>query len=216
MHILYQVTYIPHLGTDFPKYYVGSKYNYVGNYFGSVDSRCIFDYTDGMTLRDWWKSRKPSNFKFQILASFEDISPKELLQKEHELHLALDILTDDYFNRTTAIPTMYPGKGYKLGAKARKNFSIARKRHWDSEEGEARKERLRNPDEATRLLKSKLAKQRWQNPTPAMLNKTKPSRGVRWKDRLFLSSKQASEITGIPLSTIQWKVRTNKDDWSYI
>ena len=58
MNILYKVTYLPHLNTNWPKYYVGSKYNYKGNYFGSVDSKQIYEYTEGLTLKDWWKKEK--------------------------------------------------------------------------------------------------------------------------------------------------------------
>ena len=102
MHILYKITYLPHLNTKWPKFYIGSKYNYKGKYFGSVDSKQIYDYTEGLPLRDWWKKQDKNYFLFEILEEFNSITPQELVAKEYDLHVQLDVLSDSYFNHSIA------------------------------------------------------------------------------------------------------------------
>jgi hypothetical protein len=102
MHILYQITYLPHINTPYPKYYVGSKYNYKGNYFGSVRSQNVPEYTNGLTLEIWWKTRNKKDFLFEIIEQFENITPGELVVRERQLQDKLNVLTEDYFNTSKA------------------------------------------------------------------------------------------------------------------
>jgi hypothetical protein len=71
MHVLYKITSLPHLNTEYPKYYVGSKYNWKPGYYGSLSSKRMFDYTRGLTLKEWWKEeiKTPGNFIAEIISS---------------------------------------------------------------------------------------------------------------------------------------------------
>lgn len=110
MHILYKVTYLPHLGTNLPKYYIGSKYNYKGNYYGSVSSNLVHDYTNGLTLKNWWSSRNKEDFKFEVLKIFDQITPGDLILQERILHDELNVLSEDYFNSCKALKGFYSVK----------------------------------------------------------------------------------------------------------
>jgi hypothetical protein len=216
MHILYKVTYLPHLGTKYPKYYIGSKMNYVGNYFGSPSSKKKFKYTCGQSLKDWWKSRDKADFKFEVVKTFPDITTRiELLTEEHNLQLELDITSDEYFNRAYARARFFPKKNSK-SRQHRKKISQAKKRWYQTKQGQEFLDRKRFPTEEVRLAKSKQAKERWKNPTPAMLSKVKSSRKVSCNGLIYNSTKEASNVTGIKLSTLQLWVRTNKNGWNYI
>jgi hypothetical protein len=106
MHVLYRITYLPHINTPLPKFYIGSKFNYKGNYFGSVMSQTVPEYTGGLKLKDWWKTRNKQDFLFEIIEQFEEITPAELVIKERELQDKFNVLAEDYFNTSKA------GKGF--------------------------------------------------------------------------------------------------------
>lgn len=132
MHILYKVTYLPHMETSYPKYYIGSKFNYKGNYYGSVSSNAVLDYTDGLPLKKWWVSRKKEDFKFEILKIFEQIDPVELILQERKLHDELNVLSNEYFNSCKAL------KGFvssKKSAETKIKLSISLKKFYNSPEG---------------------------------------------------------------------------------
>lgn len=164
MHILYKITYLPHLGTDYPKFYIGSKYNYKGNYYGSVDSKQIYPYTEGKQLKNWWKEQKQNieNFKFEILQKFDEITPEQLVERERDLHLSLDVLSEEYFNHSVAT------KGFcsrKRSEESKQHIAKKTKEYWDSEEGQEKRNRL---TERNKTHHSEWMKERWQNPTEAM------------------------------------------------
>ena len=163
MHVLYKITYLPHLNTENPKYYIGSKYNYKGNYYGSIASKKKFDYTDGLTLKDWWKTRNKLDFKFDIIKTYNDISPQDLVIKERDLQLELNVLDYDFFNQSIAT------RGFVSSIKndeTRQKQSISTKAYWDSPEGIEKRKRL---SERNKEVKSKELKEKWKNPSDAQL-----------------------------------------------
>ena len=131
MNIIYKITYKPHLNTKYPKYYIGSKYNYKGNYWGSVDSKQLFDFSDNIPLRVWWKNKLKTNkedFVFEILKDCGNLTPKELVHIEYFIHLELDVLSDEYFNSSIAttgfVSIKKHDKTKMLMSKKPKNFGI--------------------------------------------------------------------------------------------
>lgn len=133
MHILYKITYLPHIGTNYPKYYIGSKYNFKGNYFGSVSSSSIPEYTNGETLKKWWSTRDKKDFKFEILKIFEQIDPGELILQERKLHDELNVLSNEYFNSCKAL------KGFvssKKSVETKIKLSNSLKKFYSSPEGQ--------------------------------------------------------------------------------
>lgn len=229
MHILYMVTYLPHLDTNYPKYYIGSKYNYRGNYFGSVDSKQIYDYTDGKLLRDWWKEQKqnPSNFKFEILQEFVDITPLQLVEYERDLQLQLDVLSEDYFNHSIAT------KGFcsrKRSPETKKVVSRKTKEYWESEAGVLKKQRL---SERNKTKQSEWMLEKWKQPSDAMLKREvhgRPKgakdlkqrsprnniRKIKYGNVVYNDAVEASSCAGVhPVSIRRW-CKNNVNDWSYV
>lgn len=143
--VLYRITYLPHLETDLPKYYIGSKYNYknTDSYLGSPSSTQIFDYTDGMTLAHWWKQKIKNNkddFIFEILEEYDNITPGDLVIKEGDLQKTLDVvLSDDFFNQGYATCGWYSRPNNK---ESRKKKSVATKKYWASQAGQEKRKRL--------------------------------------------------------------------------
>jgi hypothetical protein len=186
MHILYKVTYLPHLGlgTNRPKFYIGSKYNYKGNYYGSVASKQVYEYTEGKSLKDWWKIQKltPENLLFEVLEVFDDITPEELVNKERDLQLKLNVLSESYFNHSVAT------KGFcskKRSEESIKHISNKTKQYWDSDAGQLKRQRLVERNERNKKIHSDLMIEKWKNPSDAM------------KEGLIKSLKTR---TGVPLS----------------
>lgn len=229
MHILYKITYLPHLGTEHPKYYIGSKYNYKGNYYGSVDSKQIYAYTCGKKLRDWWKEQKryPERFKIEILEQFGDITPEELVNKERDLHLTMNVLGEEYFNHSIAT------KGFcskKRSDETKKNVSKKTKEYWNSEAGQLKKQRL---TERNKKFQSEWMKEKWSNPTDAMLNKkyygrskgskdltTRQLRGnirkVCYNGKIYINAIEASKDCNVHPVTIRRWCKENINNWSYV
>ena len=229
MHILYKVTYLPHLETEHPKYYIGSKYNYKGDYFGSVDSKQVYSYTNGKPLRDWWKEQKqyPESFLFEIIESFEEITPEELVIKERDLHIKLNVLSESYFNHSIAT------KGFcskKRSEESKKHISNKTKKYWDSDAGKMKKQRL---TERNKNCQSDWMKQKWQSPSEAMLNRivhgrpkgskdltTRKSRSsikqVCHSNVIYEDANKAAQIFGVhPVSIRRW-CKNKINDWSYV
>jgi ribosomal protein L32E len=158
MNIIYKITYIPHLNTDYPKYYIGSKYNYTGNYFGSVSSAQEFDYTEGLSLKDWWKNRNKDDFIFEIIQDCGDVDTKKLVKIERDIHKKLNVLSDDFFNSSIATLGWV---SVKKSEKTKEKMSEKTKEFWESELGKQKKKRLieRNEKHSSKRLKEK-----WQDP----------------------------------------------------
>lgn len=176
--VIYRITYTPHLGTKYPKFYIGSKHNYNGSYYGSVSSERIFEYTDGFTLKDWWAkkvSETPSDFTFEILSK-HDATPHELVLIERSIQEEFDVLSDEYFNQCLA------ARGFVSTPKSesfKKHISVKTKEYWDSPAGLEKRKRLSNRN---KQLKSEQMKELWSNPTPAMLARENHGRPKGAKD----------------------------------
>lgn len=229
MHILYKITYLPHLGTDYPKFYIGSKYNYKGNYYGSVDSKQIYPYTEGKQLKNWWKEQKQNieNFKFEILQKFDEITPEQLVERERDLHLSLDVLSEEYFNHSVAT------KGFcsrKRSEESKQHIAKKTKEYWDSEEGQLKKQRL---IERNKQHQSNWMKERWKTPSDAQLNANIPGRPKGAKDLkarqprgnirkvcfdgiVYNDAMEASKIYNVHPVTIRRWCKDNMNKWSYV
>lgn len=178
--VIYKITYKPHLETEYPKYYVGSKKNYNPKrfYLGSVSSSQIWEYTDGLTLCEWWKIKTRGNsedFVFEILEETE-LTPQELIELEKSWQIELGVLTPEYFNQSLAT------SGFCSKEKSpttRKIQSQKTKEYWDSPAGLEKKKRL---SERNRRVKSAEMKEKWQNPTEAMKNIGKKILGIKRSD----------------------------------
>ena len=161
MHVIYKITFLPHLNTNLPKYYIGSKYNYRGGYFGSVASKQRYAFTGDLTLRDWWKLQQqtPSNFLIEIINQYEDITPNELVEMERQVHIELGVMSEEYFNHS------YATKGFcgcKRGEHSRAHIAEKTQSYWNSAEGQEKKLRLIARNKASQ---SNLMKSRWSDPT---------------------------------------------------
>jgi hypothetical protein len=223
------ITYLPHIGTSYPKYYIGSKYDYKGNYYGSVDSKQIYEYTCGKSLRDWWKEQKrnPENFKFEILAEYKDLTAIQLVEHERDLHIKMDVLSDQYFNHSIAT------KGFcsrKRSLETKKIVSNKTKQYWNSEDGLLKKKRL---SERNKNFQSNWMLEKWKNPSDAMLNRLVHGRPkgskdlsqrtprtnikkVKCGDVLYNDAFEASCAVGVhPVSIRRW-CKNKINDWSYV
>jgi hypothetical protein len=229
MHVLYKITYLPHIGTNYPKYYIGSKYNYKGNYYGSVDSKQIYDYTNGLQLKDWWKLQKsnPENFKIEILQEFAEITALELVNRERELHIKYNVLSEEYFNHSIAT------KGFcsiKRGEISKKIISEKTKKYWNSPEGALKKLRLINRNTS---VQSDIMKEKWKTPSDAMINMQRNGRPkgakdltkrsvrssikqVKHKNVVYKNAVEAAEYFNVhPVSIRRW-CKENINNWSYV
>lgn len=226
--VIYKITYIPHLNSSFPKYYIGSKYNYKGNYFGSVSSTKTFAFTEGKCLKDWWKNLNKSDLLFEVLYEFDDITPQKLVEIESDIQIEFDVLSEEYFNQSLATGKFCAAKNSE---ETKLKKSIKTKQYWDSELGEAKKERL---IERNKLTKSEEMKMLWKtnlifrekaikNHRPKGIKEEFPRKErsnvkkVKYKDQIFDSAKKASNILNLPAHTIRYRCKTNyKNEWSYI
>ena len=156
MNIIYRITYIPHLNTSYPKYYIGSKMNYKpGKYFGSVQSKRVFDYTNGLPLRDWWKSIDTNDFLFEILEVCEDnITSKDIVLIERNIQLKFNVAqNEEYFNQSIATE----GFASVPRTESTKALQAAKlKEYYQSEEGKLKRQRI---SERNQKLKTG-----WKNP----------------------------------------------------
>jgi len=199
MHVVYKITYIPHLNTEHPKYYIGSKYNYKPGYFGSVASKQVYDYTDGMYLKDWWKIQKqcPENFIFEILEIFDDITPDELIKRELLFQQQYNVLSEDFFNHSLATVGFC---GAKRGEVSRKLISQRMKDFWASGEGQEKRERL---IERNQKQQSTVMLEKWKDPSDKMieyrarLGKNTKSDETKLKMSIARRSKLVVEYNGI-------------------
>jgi hypothetical protein len=231
-NILYKITYLPHLNTNYPKYYIGSKYKYTGNYFGSIASNQSFEYTNGLKLKDWWKLKQKENihdFSFEIIKEFDaNITPKQLVEEESKLHIQLDILNDEYFNQSIAT------KGFcstKNTDETKLKKSLKTKEFWNSNNGKLKKQKLIERNKTQH--KQKMI-ERWKNPTDKMKNRPLSGRPKGAKDLtkrkksskikkilangiIFNDAYEASKHFGIHPVNVRRRCRLNYENtWSYI
>ena len=107
MNIIYRITYLPHLKNQTPPYYyIGSKYNYNKNYWGSPSSKQKDWYSDNMSIKEWWKIKIKNNindFSFEILEEYNNMNASELVVEEKKIQLQFNVKNnDEYFNKSIA------------------------------------------------------------------------------------------------------------------
>ena len=229
MHVVYKITFIPHIGTDKPKYYIGSKFNYKPGYFGSVSSKKVFGYTNDIPLHIWWKKEakdNPGNFKFEILEECSKMNKYELVKCENEWQLHFDIRTSDYFNQVYASGKFVSGAKDKC---TKLKLSDSLKKYYSTEEGGLKKERLVERNKATR---SSIMKERWQKPTDKMIKRVITGRPKGSQDnkkrvvffrtltdgvRVYSNANEAALVYKIAPANIRRRCRINyKGVWRYI
>ena len=232
MDVIYKITYLPHLGTENPKWYIGSKKNWSPNrfYMGSVSSSQIFEYTDGLPLKDWWKNETRNNkerFSFEILETFDNISAQDLVKREKEIQQEMNVLSEDYFNQSIATEGYVSVKNTEY---TKRKKSQKTKEFWNTPEGIEKRKRL---SERNALVKSEEMKNRWKNPTKSMIErevtgrpkgakdlksrKQRPQRKVLIEGILYNNAKEASDKLGIDPVNVRRRCRMEKySDWSYV
>lgn len=227
MHVLYRVTYIPHESSNVnPKYYVGSKYNYARKYYGSPSSVQQDWYTSGKSIAEWWKievKRNPRNFRFEILESYDNITPTKLVEKEYDLHIQLNVKTDEYFNRA------YATRGWvsaKRSYDSKKKSSSSLRAYWSGEHLERRAEmRLMNattkPDLMKALWKSGRFDHIAHNGRPKGAKDKKPrlknERKVIIDGIVYPSAQEAAAKFSIDPVNVRRRCRMSKyTNWQYL
>ncbi len=167
MNIIYKVTYLPHLDTIYPKYYIGSKLNYKGNYFGSIASRKKFKFTDQFTLKDWWRfeiKHHPKNFLFEILEECSVLNKHQLAEKEKEYQLKHNVvISEEYFNQAIATGLFVSSK---KDNETKLKMSNSLKNYYQTEEGIEKRKRL---IERNKTSHSITMKEKWKHPSEKML-----------------------------------------------
>lgn len=232
MHVIYKITYLPHLITQTPPYYyIGSKFNYDGKYMGSPASNQMDWYTEEMSIKNWWKTQifdKPKDFLFEVLEVVNTDSPQFLVEIEKDYHIKLDVRHSvDYFNKSIAT------SGWVSSPRTDLTKELASKKtseYWNSPDGEEKKKRL---SERNRATHSEKMKSRWTNPTDSMKNaihngrpkgakdlvprNPKPERSVYVEGIIYESAKLASDTLNIHPATVRRKCKsTTILEWRYI
>lgn len=188
MNIIYKVTYLPHLSTNYPKFYIGSKLNYKNNYFGSIASRKKFEFTEGLTLKDWWKKQvknNPNLFLFEILEDCSMLDKHQLADKEKEYQLERNVaMSTEYFNQAIATGLFVSST---KDMETRSKMSTSLKDYYQTPEGIEKRKRLA---ERNKLISSQIMKDKWKNPSEKMLKRivfgrSKGSKDKNKRNRLF-------------------------------
>lgn len=122
MPVIYLTIYTPWRNNQEgkPWLYIGSKQKDDPKYFGSVSSKHIPNWSNGLTLKDWWKKEikeNPQNFEKKILFSFSESLPKKiLLDIESEILKVNDCMNSSvFFNRTNSAAGPGSPKGTNIG-----------------------------------------------------------------------------------------------------
>lgn len=232
MHILYRVTYLPHLANHTPPYYyVGSKYNYNGSYYGSPASKQCDWYTGDLSIAEWWKSmvrNRPDDFLFEVIDTVDVDTPQQLVNEEKKLQLQLDVrYSIEYFNKSIAT-TGWASSPRTIHTKQKASKNMLQL--WRSEEGRKRKDNL---SKRNRDTKSQQMKERWQHPTEAMLNrkchgrpkgakdvkprKPRPMQKIEVNGRLYDNALSVSDEFGITPTSVRRRCRMEKyTEWKYV
>lgn len=219
-HIIYRVTYSPHLNTKYPKFYIGSKYDYKGSYYGSVSSVQIHEFTNGMPLVEWWKKIDKNDCLFEILESFQNITPADLVEVEKKYHLENNVsYSDEYFNASIATSGWV---SVKRSEHTKKIMSDKTKKYWDSAAGQEKRKRLIENNKKT---KSELMMKKWQDPEfrermkyrkRAGPRKNTPFRKCKIEGVVYMNVKEASKVYNLTADYIRKKCRTEEyTEWNY-
>lgn len=224
-HIVYCITYTPHLNTELPKYYIGSKYNYYDSYLGSVSSNKSREYTEGMTLKQWWKIKTketPEDFIIEILEFFDKITPNELTEIELKYQKQFDIKSSDYFNSAYANGN-FVSKKNSQETKALK--SKRTKEYWNSERSKDKREKLIQFNKSTKSdwLKQKIlagefdvhkgGRKKGSKNKPGY--KLRKSRNVKYENMIFNDAYDASKYLNLHPVSIRRKCKYQVDGWTY-
>lgn len=239
MNILYRVTYLPHLKNQTPPYYyVGSKYNYKGNYFGSPSSKQKDWYTGELSICEWWKKEikeNKHNFLFEMVFEYDKITPDQLVEEEKNYQLNLNVkYSNEYFNKSIATTGWV---SIPRTNETKEKLRKITKEYWDncSEESIERRRKL---SERNRKVKSKQLKEKWKNPTDKMKEnyerfvnmakthkrgKDKSKRKPKITQKVFCcgimyeNAVEASKVIGIDPVNIRRRCRLEKyQDWYYL
>ena len=164
VNVIYRITYLPHVGIDvLPKYYIGSKYDLKINrkYLGSPSSGQIFSYTEGLSLKNWWKREtrdRPDNFMFEVISTEpHDITPQELVLREKEHQTKVNICSVEYFNQGIAT-VGFVSKKRSDGVK--RDIAEKTRAYWNTPAGLDKKNRL---SERNKRTKSTELKRKWED-----------------------------------------------------
>jgi len=229
MNIIYKVTYLPHLSTNYPKFYIGSKFKYKGNYFGSIASRKKLEFTEGVSLKDWWKKQckhNPNAFQFEILEDCSMLDKHQLAEKEKEYQLKHDVAhSSEFFNQAIATGLFVSGK---KDEETKTKMSKSLKEYYQTPEGLEKRKRL---VERNKILSSNTMKEKWKNPSDKMLNRVISGRPKGIKEiakrnksfrqvfdgfNIYKNAETAAKIYGITPTSIRRRCRLNYNNaWRY-
>lgn len=231
MDVVYKITYLPHINTNYPKFYIGSKKNWKSNrnYLGSVASQRVFDFTNGKSIKDWWNFNTKQNkddFVFEILESFEDISLSGLVIREREWQIKYDVISEEYFNQSLAICGFF-SRPNSEETKIKK--SLKTKLFWDTERGRQKKERLakrnketkseeiRNAWKISQKLKDRITSGRPKGAKDLTARKIRREQKVCIEGVLYDNAKLAAKKYEIDVNNIRRRCRMDQYiDWNYI
>lgn len=197
---------------------------------GSVASKQVFDFTEGLSLKDWWKAETKNHkdrFVFEILKSYDNIDAKDLVIEEKIIQEQLDVLSEEYFNQSIATEGFVSRKNTEH---TKRKKSEATKKYWSTPEGISKRKRL---SERNARVKSKEMKERWKAPTDKMLNKkmegrpkgardlnprkSRPKRMVMIEKKVYESADEAAKVFNINPVNVRRRCRMDKyTDWCYV
>lgn len=107
MPSIYEIIYKPWIDNTEgkPWKYSGSDYYDNPNYLGSASSKNIYEWSEGLSVGEWWKYNTkncPENFEKKILIQCSDVIAREELQSlESAIQKSEDHRNNsEYFNRT--------------------------------------------------------------------------------------------------------------------
>lgn len=241
MNILYRITYLPHLNNKTPPYYyIGSKYDYKKEYWGSPSSSQNDWYTNGISIRDWWKNeiKNKNNFLFEIISIHNDLSPTLLVEEEKKIQIELDVKNNvEYFNKSIATTGWVSSPRTE---ETKKKISEITKKYWDQNTLEVEERKKSIKKYSHKISKSLIEK--WNNPSQKMLDNKEKSilrlknKSEEWKNKLknakrtpkscqkvfccgiiYENAFEASKIIGIDPVNIRRRCRLEKyTDWYYL
>jgi hypothetical protein len=170
MNIIYRITYLPHLKNQTPPYYyIGSKYNYNKNYWGSPSSKQKDWYSDNMSIKEWWKIKIKNNindFSFEILEEYNNMNASELVLEEKKIQLQFNVKNnDEYFNKSIATSGWVSVPRTK---DSKEKISNITKKYW-SDNSDKAKQRRELLSQRNKQTKSQQMKEKWKNPSEKMI-----------------------------------------------
>jgi hypothetical protein len=150
-------------------------------YMGSPSSNQMDWYTEGLSIRNWWKNKiktNPESFLIDIIEVVNTDSPQFLVEIEKNYHIDLNVKYSlHYFNKSIATC------GWVSAPRTdhtKKLVSEKTSEYWNSTTaGLEKKKRL---VERNKTIHSDKMKYRWANPTESMKTRFCPGRPKGAKD----------------------------------